>query len=200
VVTQAATIVVVRRGWHTDIGFETAELAPPLASVSAQFPGAIWLFFGFGDRRYLQSKQRGAATMLAALVPGPALILATALNSPPADAFGRDQVISFDVSNEQALGAQRAVWSTLQRDQQQSLMGGESGIAGPYEGSLYFEAGPRYSAAHTCNTWTAEVLASGGLAIRPRHVLFAGQLWRQVKHLKLVSARVHAARKDGVPN
>jgi len=193
-VAQAATIFVVRRGWHTDVGFEVAEMAPPLKSLAAQFPGATSLLFGFGDRRYLQSKQRGAPVMLAALLPGPGLMLVTGLESTPARAFGADHIMTFELDEANNLAAQHAVWSSLHKAQQESLEHGDSGMTGPYPGSLYFAAAPRYSAAHTCNTWTAEMLAAGGIHIRYQHVLFAGQLWRRLKRLQLEDAKNHAAR------
>ena len=52
----ATTVYVVRRKWHIDVGFAAADLGP-LAFVSAEFPGAKYVFFGFGDRHYLLAKQ-----------------------------------------------------------------------------------------------------------------------------------------------
>jgi hypothetical protein len=63
----SAVIYVARRGWHVDIGFAAADLQPPLKSLMDEFPGAQYLFFGFGDRHYLLAKNRGAPVLLAAL-------------------------------------------------------------------------------------------------------------------------------------
>jgi hypothetical protein len=66
---------------------------------------------------------------------------------------------------------------------------------GPYEGSLYFSAIPQYSAFHTCNTWAAEGLSAAGLPVESAGVVFAGQLWGQVRRLekKQVAATKHSA-------
>jgi hypothetical protein len=55
---------------------------------------------------------------------------------------------------------------------------------GPYEGSVYYLAVPKYSAFHTCNTWGAQVLRAAGFHVRTNGVVFAWQLWMQARRLK----------------
>jgi Protein of unknown function (DUF2459) len=169
-------IYVVRRGWHIDIGFAAAALRPPLQSLSTNFPGVRYLFFGFGDRRYLLAKDRHVPVLLAALWPGRGLILATALKSSPQDAFGASEVVALAVTVRQAEEAQAFIL--------RSMDAVEPYANGPYEDSLYFTATPRYSAFHTCNTWVAEALKAAPLPIRSTGVVFAGQLWGQVRRLQ----------------
>ena len=182
-----AVIYVARRGWHTDIGFAAADLQPPLNAVAAQLPGARYLFFGFGDQHYLLAKDRNAPVLLAALWPGRGIILATGLASSPQDAFGAAHVVAFWVTKKQALDTQAFVWQSLNKpsaEQEGSGSGLEPYAAGPYEDSLYFAATPRYSAFHTCNTWTAQSLRAAALPIHSVGVIFAGQLWSQVRRLE----------------
>ncbi len=185
----SAVIYVVRRGWHIDIGFAAADLQPPLASLAAEFPGVRYLLFGFGDQRYLMAKDRNAPVLLAALWPGRGLILATGLTAPPPDAFGESQVIALAVTARQARDAQAFVWQSLaggRKDSADSPV--EHYARGPYEGSLYFIAKPQYSAFHTCNTWAAEALEAAALPIHVVGVVFAGQLWVQVRRLAAADA------------
>lgn len=174
--TNSGVIYVVRRGWHIDVGFDTADLVPPLAGLTAEFAGVRFLFFGFGDRRYLQAKDRNVPVLLGALLPGRGLILATGLTSTPQLAFGMRHVIALHVQASQARDVQAFIWQTLDGD--------HSEAAGPYEGSFYFSAKPGYSALHTCNTWAAEALAASMLPIHSSGVVFASQLWRQVRRLE----------------
>jgi hypothetical protein len=182
----SAVIYVVRRGWHIDVGFDVAELQPPLKSMLTEFPGARYVFFGFGDEHYLRAKHRNAPVLLAALWPGRGMLLVTGLTSPPPDAFGVGHVAALAVTADQARGAQTFIWQSL--DQRDNLQGVPDRInsyrRGPYEGSLYFYARPTYSALHTCNTWAAEALKAAPLPIHSAGVLFAGQLWRQVRRLE----------------
>jgi hypothetical protein len=175
----SAVVYVARRGWHVDIGFAAADLQPPLRSLLDEFPGAQYLFFGFGDRRYLLAKNRNAPVLLAALWPGRGMILATGLRSPPTVAFGVRQVVALAVTLRQASDAQAFVWYSLDRPSVNDPV--RSYAAGPYEGSLFFTATPKYSAFHTCNTWAAESLATAALPIHSAGVVFAGQLWSQVR-------------------
>jgi Protein of unknown function (DUF2459) len=184
---KSAVIYVVRRGWHIDIGFAAADLQPPLNAVAAQFPEVRYLFFGFGDQHYVLAKHRNAPVSLGALWPGPGMILATALASSPQVAFGAAHVATLFVTEKQARDTQAFVWRSLDKQSAEQESGG-NGIkpyaAGPYEGSLYFAGAPRYSAFHTCNTWAAESLRAAALPIHSAGVIFAGQLWTQVRRLE----------------
>lgn len=180
----SSTIFVARREWHIDIGFATAELEAPLDSLAEQFPRAQYLFFGFGDRHYLMAKQQNLPAMLGALLPGPGIILVTALENSPRQAFGAAGVIELRVPREQARAAQAYIWSSLAPTEETN---GEPRVTayarGPYEDSSYFSTPARYSAFHTCNTWGAEVLQAASLPVRSKATLFAWQLWGQIRKL-----------------
>ena len=189
----STVIYVARRGWHVDIGFAAADLQPPLKSLINEFPGVQYLFFGFGDRRYLLAKHRNAPVLLSALWPGPGLILATGLTSPPPVAFGADHVAALAVTARQASDAQAFVWYSLDKPPSDNDLV-KSYAPGPYEGSLFFTATPKYSAFHTCNTWAAESLAAAALPIHSAGVVFAGQLWAQVRRFEKKQSAIAGQR------
>jgi hypothetical protein len=170
---------LTRRSWHMDMGFAVRDLGPSLAFVARRFPQSKYVFFGFGDRHYLLSKGRGTSSLAGALFPGPGLILVTALENSPSQAFGGPNVLEFALSAPQAEAVQRFV--------RHALAGGEGDILpvaeGPYEGSVYYSAVARYSALHTCNTWAAEALQSAGFKVHTRLVLFAAQTWNQARKI-----------------
>jgi hypothetical protein len=175
----SSIIYVIKRSWHVDIGFATADLQPPLASLRTDFANSRYLLFGFGDRHYLLDKDRGLGGMLAALWPGAGLMLVTGLDDSMQAAFGEDNVIAIPVSEAQARMAQQFVWRSLSTDR-----GSVAPLrAGPYEGSLYYAASIGYSGWHTCNTWAAEGLRAAGLPVHSFGVAFAGQLWIQARRL-----------------
>jgi hypothetical protein len=188
VAAPSAIIYVVRRGWHIDVGVAAADLMPPLSSLRATFPSARYLIFGFGDRHYLLSRGKSFPSTLVALWPGAALVLVTGLTAPPASAFGGNNIIELSVTAAQMRALQAFLWRTLVTDNDVSRPYAQ----GPYAGSLYFAATARYSALHTCNTWVAEGLQAAQLPIRSRGVVFAGSLWRQVRHLPNVNAAAMA--------
>jgi hypothetical protein len=202
-----ATILVARRRWHIDIGFAIADLDAPLKSLAEQFPGANYLFFGFGDRHYLMAQSHNLPVLLGALWPGPGMILGTGLKATPVEAFGDAWVLELRVSSAKARSAQAFIWNSLANvgsaADGKGVVDGEAAAGqpitayakGPYEGSLYFSALPRYSAFHTCNTWAAEVLKAAGLPVRSKRVWLAGQLWSQTQKL----ARLNAAQTGAIP-
>jgi hypothetical protein len=181
-------IYVARRGWHIDIGFAASELEPPLASLSTDFPTARYIFFGFGDRHYLTAKHKNFPGLLGALWPGAGIVLASGIVGTPEAAFDTAHVVRLAVSPAQARAAQAFVWDSLVKD------GAAPNVyaQGPYAGSLYYSAVPKYSAVHTCNTWAAEALRSARLAVHSFGVVFAGQLWSQL-HRRDVPASARAA-------
>jgi hypothetical protein len=178
--SEPVVMYLARRSWHIDVGFAVRDLGPSLAFVARRFPQAKYLFFGFGDRHYLLSKGKGTSALAGALFPGRGLILVTAIENPPAQAFGGPHVLEFALPAPQAAAAQDFV--------RRALAGGTGDLApladGPYEGSAYYSAVARYSALHTCNTWAAEALQSAGFKVHTHLVLFAAQTWNQARKIK----------------
>jgi uncharacterized protein (TIGR02117 family) len=183
----AVTIYVIKRSWHTDIGFDAADLHPPLASMRPALPEAHYLLFGFGDKHYLLTRENSFQGMVGAVWPGEGLVLMTGLEATPEQAFGVNGVTRLQVRAAQALMLEEFIWNTLATHD-----GVATALApGPYAGSLYYESTLRYSGMHTCNTWTAEGLQTAGLPIRSFGVEFSGQVWRQVR--RLTAPRVKGA-------
>jgi hypothetical protein len=174
------TVFVARRGWHIDIGLAAEDLSPPLASAASQLPSARYAFFGFADKHYLLAPKRNAPVLLSALWPGAGIILATGLTNSPQDAFGEKQVVALRLDAEHLAALQAFIWNSL-RTQDGSI---DVYRQGPYEGSAYFLAVPKYSAFHTCNTWVAEALKAAGFHVHTHGVLFASQLWGQARRLQ----------------
>jgi Protein of unknown function (DUF2459) len=173
-------IYVIKRSWHTDIGFNAADLHAPLASLRPALPEARYLLFGFGDKHYLMNHGDSIGGLVGAVWPGEGLVLMTGLEATPEEAFGAAGAIRLKLSATQARKLEGFVWNTLATPN-----GVASVLApGPYSGSLYYESATRYSGLHTCNTWTAEGLRTAGLPVRSFGVEFSGQVWRQVRRVK----------------
>ena len=172
-------VILARRGWHIDIGFATGALEAPLAPLARDFPQARYLFFGFGDLHYLLSKHRHGPVLLAALWPGRALILLTAIDNTPEQAFGAAHIIRLHLRAADSSAIQHFLLGAFRHEEDRPPV---RYAPGPYEGSAYYLATAQYSALHTCNTWVAEALGAGGLSLHARRVIFAGQLWRRAQH------------------
>lgn len=189
----SCTIYIARRGWHIDIGMAVADLTLPLAAAISELPRARYVFFGFGDRHYLLAKSHGGPTLLKALWPGEGIMLVTGLEVSPDEAFGAAKVVALAVSHAQLRALQGFIGGSFAGAQRELRAYRE----GPYPGSLYFLASPTYSALHTCNTWGAEALRAAGLNTHTG-VIFAGQLWSQVKRLQRAQAAIDASPPAGL--
>jgi len=186
------TISVVERDWHTDICIRSVDADARLLRVTRGYDGSNYLCFGFGDRHYLITGERGPLTLLSALLPGDGAILLTILRDTPAAAFGAGNVVDLEL-DEAGIGRLRAF---LNRTIQENDAGEPLGLGnGPYPGGLYFGATARYNGFYTCNTWTADALREAGI---PMHgpVLFAEGVMRQVRD---VAAARHGARPADSP-
>ena len=179
-----ATIYVVGRGWHTDIGLPVSEVTGPLASLERDFPGVRFMVFGFGEREFYMAHNEGSGEMLAALLPSKSAILMTALNTAPTEAFADHTVVALHLPQA---GVERIVarlWDGLEKQAD----GSAARLAnGPYAGSVFYAARETYDAFHTCNTWTALVLRDAGIPV-DTHVLFAGQVMQQVSRIAAMQA------------
>jgi uncharacterized protein (TIGR02117 family) len=176
----ADRVYVIDRGWHTEIGLPVGELHGKLALIAADFPGAISLTVGFGDRAYLLDRETNFFDMLRALLPGKSALLVTGLRAPPEVAFGRDKVVTLAIAKPQldALEAFLASYFATDRVGQPLRL-----ADGPYQGSLFFASDATYHALHTCNTWTAESLRAGGYPVATTLVIFASQVMAAARDL-----------------
>jgi uncharacterized protein (TIGR02117 family) len=175
----AATVYVVKRGWHVDVGIGASDLTGVLSQVRASFPGTHYVLFGFGDRHYLL--HRNGSTLMSALLPGPGLVLATSIPRPLEQTFDADDVVQIRITRSGMDALQAYVTRTLAVTDGGAIEAVESG---PYASSRYYESTQRYSAVYTCNTWAADALSTAGLPVRATGVAFAGTLWRQVRPLR----------------
>jgi hypothetical protein len=170
-------VSVVDRGWHTDIAL-AASPTGPVAAVAARFPGARFLVFGFGDRDFYMSREESVLQTLAAMFPGPGVVLVTGLSAPPAEAFGAEHVVTLRVSCGELAKIETFLAAALARgaDQQPQALDD-----GPYAGSEFYASSETYDLFHNCNRWTLAALANAGLPAEPAGVVFAGEAMAQAR-------------------
>jgi uncharacterized protein (TIGR02117 family) len=178
-------VYVVEREWHTDIGLPVEEIAGPMTTLEASFPGVRFLIFGFGERQFLVNHEKSFGAMLNALLPSRSALLMTALNAPPEQAFGPRNVVVLHVSGAGLRQIEAAIWKEFEL----SAAGAPILLAsGPYPGSVFYAARDTYSGLFTCNTWTAATLRAGGLPIPATGVLFSGQVMGPARWLNALQA------------
>jgi Protein of unknown function (DUF2459) len=167
---------LVARGWHTDVDLPADRLPPALLPLARDFPGATHFLFGFGERAYWTRPDPGSMDALSALLPGPGVILATALRVPPEAAFAPEDVVTLPVT-EGGLERLAAHLAAELREEGEVRRLAD----GPYRGSRFYATSRRYSAVYTCNTWTADAAQVAGTGVAASGILFAGQLMERAR-------------------
>jgi hypothetical protein len=180
-----ATVYIVGRAWHTDIGLPVSEVTGPLASLERGFPGGRFMVFGFGEREYYMGRNKGAGEMLAALFPSKSAILLTPLRASPFEAFPIQQVITLHLPKSGVQQIATRLWDDLEKtpDDLPVRLGD-----GPVVGSVFYASSATYNAFHTCNTWTALLLRDAGLPMNT-HVLLADEVMQQVSRIAAKQAQ-----------
>ena len=168
-------IRVVSNGWHTAIIVKhAAVLATGLLPEANDFPAAVFLEFGWGDRVYYPSREKTVGmTLNAAFAASPAVMHVAGLADWPRRLSSDVQVVSLTLSDEGFQSMISAIAMEFQRP--------ESGRAAPVSKGLYghshfYNAHGSFHLFNTCNTWTAKTLRAGGVNISPSGVTTADEL------------------------
>ncbi len=177
---QDASLVVVARSWHTEIGLAAADIHGPLATLLPAFPDARQLVFGWGERDYYMAAHPGSGDMLGAILPSDAVMLVIPIAASPAGTFPGAEIVSLGVSRPGLDRLGVYLWGYLAK--------GPDGRAvplgpGPYPGSVFYASGTSYDLTRTCNTFTAGGLHAAGLPVDAGGVVLARQVTDQLRGL-----------------
>ncbi|MDE2005260.1 MAG: DUF2459 domain-containing protein [Rhodospirillales bacterium] len=138
------------------------DVTGAFALAARDFPGALTLCLGFGERDFLMAKGADPLDALAALFPSKAALLLTALRTAPEAAFGSGAVVRLPIDT----AGQAALAHFISRAFAREAGGAPRRLHdGPYGGSAFYAARGTYDLASTCNTWSGRGLRAAGLPI-----------------------------------
>lgn len=178
-VQRRADVVVylTAAGWHTGLVVPIDRLNGPWPTLLRDFPGASYLWFGWGERNYYMTAEPTAADALRALLPGPAVVLVTPLFQPPREGLLGQRVFPLGMTSAGFARLAEYLWSAFAKSpKREPIMIGRGFSAG----SVFYAATGTYSATYTCNTWTAQALQVGGLPVTASGVVLVDQIVEQV--------------------
>jgi len=181
---QGVTVFLVDNGWHSDLAVPTAEIEArggALALAARATSSGPWMLIGWGDARFYE-----AATSATSRIP----------DGVSALIGGRPTVLHL----EGAAGPPDASWGeyirpiTLSRPGLEALLvRAESSLAHDATGApimapihrvpneAFFISTERFSLAHLCNHWTAQLLNAAGLPVTPQLDTLPGGLRLDLK-------------------
>ena len=174
----AEPLYVIANGWHTDIGLPASRITAPLAALRTDFANAQSLLFGWGHREFWMDPDPGLGELLRATLPGPSVMLVRPLNRPPPEAFPAPaRVVTLLASTAGFARLCDYVWDFLAKDP--AARARRIG-PGPNDYGAFYASDGTYDIAHTCNTWTAEVLRAGGFPVLTDGVITAAGVMDQI--------------------
>jgi uncharacterized protein (TIGR02117 family) len=171
-------IGVLVAGWHTGLVLPAGELGP-LGTLLRADPRAKYLSFGWGNRRFYMARHPGSGDAVAALFDSPSALFVQPAASPAELVDGDIHVHWICADREQLWRVDRYLERSLASPGEPVDLG-----AGPFPDSRFYAATGRYSAVHTCNTWTAAALQYAGLPVSATGVLFSSQVERRIRALR----------------
>jgi len=167
-------LTLVARDLHTDIAIPAALVPTALRERWMRLlPAGGAITFGFGQRDFMMSREPGSMEALRALLPSAGVVAVGWLSLPARDAAGAWDVVEFRVDEAAVARLLRHVEAQIGRP-----VGDR-----PYAGRNLFDSPRAYSAAFTCNTWTAEALRAAGLPFEPAGVAWASGVMRQAHRI-----------------
>lgn len=178
------SIYVLAHGWHTGIALKRADVPETLWPEKADFPGVVYLEFGWGDETFYRARKvTFAMTLKAALTPTDAVLHVAGFEQPVLQYFPSSGVVELKVSDQGIRSLAQFIGDTVDRDD------GERAVAlgpGLYANTRFYKATGTYSVFNNCNHWIARALWMTGAPVRPRDATTAGAVFAQASSLGIV--------------
>ena len=177
------SVFIIHDSWHAAIvlsKIDTAEIPE-----SADFPGAEFIEFSWGDQDYFPDPHSGFfAAVKAALWSSGSVIHLVGFSGTLEQVYRGAEILELKLS----LGAFNRLLESLSKTFLRAQGSSRAPTApGLFPNSRFYPATPKFSLLRTCNTWVAEVLESAGVPVSPRMVITAGNLASQLAPLALRS-------------
>ncbi len=175
------TVYVADHGWHTGLIFLAQDFKPRTSLHTTFFDDKRWIEVGWGDAAFYQAEDATFRMAVAALFsPTEAVMHVYGFDGTPTRNFPSSKVVRVHMSD----GGYRKMLAFVRNGFTRDANGAPSPIKrGQYGRSYFFHAEGTYSLFRTCNTWNAEALEAGGIAINPLSAATSDELMDQIAAL-----------------
>lgn len=173
------TVYVSSNGWHTGIVIAADDIPADKIPEAADFPGAAFLEFGWGDADFYPKPDAGVFAAIGAAFPGPAVMHVAALTARPSIYFSDTEEIRLELEEPEFATLVSYLHESFAREGDRA----EPVAPGLYASSRFYPATGRFSLTNTCNTWTARGLERAGVNVNSRGVQRAEDLMKQLRPL-----------------
>ena len=171
-------IYIVRHAWHAGLVVKYDDIDPRLWPEKDDFPEALYLEVGWGDRDFYQTPRAGLGILLQAALNSPASVLfVIGLPTDVTRYFPYADILEIPLSRQALEKLVHFIHATYKRD-----ASGKTLPLGPghnHRDSMFYLAEGQYSLFNTCNTWLSRALQAAGLPIKT--ALRAGRVMSQAQ-------------------
>ena len=179
------SVFIVHDSWHAAIVLGKNDIVPGELPESADFPGAEFIEFSWGDQDYFPDPNSGFfAAIKAALWSSGSVIHLVGVSGTLEQVYRGAEIIELRLSVDAFNRLLASLAKTFLRAHGASRAPAAPGL---FPNSWFYPATPKFSLLRTCNTWVAEMLESAEVPISPRLVITAGNLAGQLAPLGLRS-------------
>jgi len=179
--TNCRAVYVADHGWHTGIAVRAVDFDPVEKFLANKLQGAEWLEFGWGDAAFYQAEESSfGLAFMALMTPTEAVMHVHGFDAPPPERFKSSNVVRLWLSEAGYARLLRRLRADFTLDTAGQVVPIKPGL---YRRSHFYMAEGSYSLVQTCNDWTAEALAAGGVVIDPGDATRASDVMQQLKEL-----------------
>ncbi|QXE89495.1 DUF2459 domain-containing protein [Geomonas subterranea] len=176
------SIYVIAHGWHAGIALSSEDLGEELGFVREYLRPGRYYEFGWGEAEFYQADKVTAPIFLKAVFwRNPSVMHVFSIPATPAEQFSGSDMVELKLSETGLKHLKDQLRASFKFDPVRHpypLKGA------PHRENRFFEARGYYLITHTCNTWTAKVLASGGVPMDTLFTLRSAGVMRQAKNAK----------------
>ncbi|WP_236014884.1 DUF2459 domain-containing protein [Geomonas anaerohicana] len=173
------SIYVIAHGWHAGIALPVEELGEELGFVKEFLRPGRYYEFGWGEAEFYQADKVTPAIFLKAVFwRNPSVMHVFSMPVPPAEQFSGADLVELKLSQTGLKHLKDSLRASFKLAPAQRPYPLKRGQQGEYR---FFKAEGDYLITHTCNTWTAKMLASGGVPMDTVFTLRSAGVMRQVK-------------------
>ena len=172
-------IYLVSHGWHVGLVIRRTDATAAHWPEQDDFPEAIFLEVGWGDRDFYQDPDPGVGKLLkASLWPTKSVLHVVGFSRRVTAYFPRSEIIRIDVPEAGVDSLAAYIHHAYARDDEGRPLALGPGLYGE---SRFYAGHGRYHVFKNCNTWAARALRAAGVRVRPAEILTADDLLAQAR-------------------
>ena len=175
------SVFVVYDAWHAALVLPKAELPAAAFPETADFPGARYVEFSWGDQDYFPDPDSGVLMAFkAAFWSSGSVVHLVGFDDEVGRFYPNAEVVELRLSQAAHDRLSAFLADSFKRSGRENRAPTRPGL---YAYSRFYPSSQKFSLLNTCNTWAARALDAAGLPVIPSGVITAGQLGSQLEKI-----------------